>query len=402
MTRSALVTCGEQRAALAVVRSLGRAGFRVSVCATRTPSLAGASRYASAEFGVPDPVARPEAHAQAIERLIERHAPSLLIPVTEAALFNLLPLASRLDPTRIPFPDVDRFSAVCDKTQVFDAARSLGIAVPRERVLEAPVGPDDDLMGEVPFPVVIKPARSVTGTGRQRTRHGVVHAGDLPALRHALDGLSPDAYPLHLQQRIIGPGIGVFLLPWGGELLASFAHRRLREKPPSGGVSVYRESVSLDPELIDMSRRLLDRFDWEGVAMVEYKIDEATGEPFLMEINGRFWGSLELAVTAGVDFPRILADAALGAALEPVTSYRLGVRSRWLWGDIDHLIARLRYSPAQLSLSADAPGRPRAILQFLTAFFAGREEIFQLTDPGPALRETRDWLASVSTRSRAA
>ncbi len=109
-----------------------------------------------------------------------------------------------------------------------------------------------------------------------------------------------------------GPGVGVFLLLWEGKLRAAFAHRRLREKPPSGGVSVYRESIALDPVLLERSRRLLESFGWQGVAMVEYKIDERTGTPILMEINGRFWGSLQLAVDAGVDFPRLLIECAEG------------------------------------------------------------------------------------------
>ena len=68
-------------------------------------------------------------------------------------------------------------------------------------------------------------------------------------------------------------------------------------------MSVYRESVAADPDLVRRSRALLDAFGWCGVAMVEYKLDERTGTPYLMEVNGRFWGSLQLAIDAGVDFP---------------------------------------------------------------------------------------------------
>ena len=82
---------------------------------------------------------------------------------------------------------------------------------------------------------------------------------------------------------------------------AVFAHRRLREKPPSGGVSVYRESVAPDPSLVARAAALLAGLGWRGVAMVEMKTDARTGTPYLMEVNGRFWGSLQLAVDAGVD-----------------------------------------------------------------------------------------------------
>jgi predicted ATP-grasp superfamily ATP-dependent carboligase len=57
---------------------------------------------------------------------------------------------------------------------------------------------------------------------------------------------------------------------------------------------------------------LLGQFDWQGVAMVEFKVEANTGTPYLLEVNGRFWGSLQLAIDAGVDFPALLVDAATG------------------------------------------------------------------------------------------
>lgn len=46
----------------------------------------------------------------------------------------------------------------------------------------------------------------------------------------------------------------------------------------------------MDEALYERTINLLDAFGWSGVAMVEYKVDERSGEPVLMEINGRFWG----------------------------------------------------------------------------------------------------------------
>ncbi|HEX5632505.1 MAG TPA: ATP-grasp domain-containing protein, partial [Gemmatimonadales bacterium] len=202
-----------------------------------------------------------------------------------------------------------------------------------------------------------------------------------------------EAYPLLLQQRIVGPGTGIFLLVWDGETRAVFAHRRLREKPPSGGVSVLSESVAAEPDLVAQSRRLLDAFGWRGVAMVEYKRDAATGVPYLMEINGRFWGSLQLAVDAGVDFPSLLVDCAQGAPPAAPPAFRVGRRLRWCWGDVDHLLTRLRHDDATLSLPPGSPGRGRAVLDFLAAWRPGqRVETFRLDDPRPFVRESLNWL----------
>jgi hypothetical protein len=110
-----------------------------------------------------------------------------------------------------------------------------------------------------------------------------------------------------------------------------------------------------------------------------------------MEINGRFWGSLQLAIDAGVDFPVLLVDAALGRPHPPATDYRHFVRSRWLWGDIDHLIARMRRSARTLALPEGSPGRPRAVLDFIAAF-ATPDEVARLDDWRPGWKEFVNWL----------
>jgi predicted ATP-grasp superfamily ATP-dependent carboligase len=205
------------------------------------------------------------------------------------------------------------------------------------------------------------------------------------------------AYPILLQRRIVGPGSGIFLLVWDGKLVASFAHRRLREKPPAGGVSVYSESVPADPMLVEQGFRLLCHFGWQGVAMLEFKTDRSTGRRYLMEVNGRLWGSLQLAVDAGVDFPALLVGCALGDT--PVSpGYRVGMRNRWWWGDVDHLLTRLRRSAADLGLPPGAPSRGQVLLDFLRVWRPGdRNEILRLTDPMPFVRETLGWLRPWST-----
>jgi len=227
----------------------------------------------------------------------------------------------------------------------------------------------------------------------QRVSQGVRHVANADALRAVLPELSDAAYPLLLQQRIVGPGIGIFLLIWNGQLLATFAHRRLREKPHSGGVSVYSESVMADADLVERSRTLLEHMRWCGVAMVEFKRDASTGTPYLMEVNGRFWGSLQLAIDAGVDFPALLVAAASGEAVSAPAEYRIGSRMRWWWGDVDHLLLRWRKDASVLALPAGAPSRWRATLDFLTFWRAhDRNEVFRLKDPRPFFRETIEWL----------
>lgn len=390
-----LVTDGDQRAALAVVRSLGRAGHEPFVCESRPRSLAGASRHARRQAVAPDPLAEPEAFRAALTDLVREWRIDVLLPISEAALLAVLPHREAFAGVAIPFPDAARFRRISDKAELLEVARGIGIGVPAQYRVDCRGAADALPAQPIHYPVVVKPTRSVVEAARGgRAKASVVHVADDVALRAVLRALPPESFPVLVQERIVGPGTGVFLLLHEGEVVASFGHRRIREKPPAGGVSVSRESVRPDPELEALSIRLLQAFSWDGVAMVEYKVDARTGAPYLMEVNGRFWGSLQLAIDAGVDFPALLVQLACGDRPAAVRSYRTGVVSRWSWGEVDHLLARLRHSRQALALPPGYPGRARAILDFLRAFGPrSRDEVFRLGDPGPAVREARDRLA---------
>jgi hypothetical protein len=391
-TQRILVTDGDQRAALAVVRSLGAAGASVVVGAGSGRSIAGASRYASGKVELPDPLASPDAFCDRVLRVIEEQSIDIVIPITEAALRPIL--AADLGSVILPFPDLATFELASDKYRLTELAARRGVPVPAQGIIESP---GSESAPDLPaFPVVLKPAVSVTSTEGARTKLTVSHADDAGALARLIADVPPDAYPLLVQQRIVGPGVGLFLLRWNGRILARFAHRRLREKPPSGGVSVYRESIPLPPDALRHAEALLEELDWNGVAMVEFKVDRSSGVPYLMEMTGRFWGSLQLAIDAGVDFPRLLAEAALGRADGPVVTGESGIRLRWLLGDLDHLLIRLRRSRTELHLPAGSPGRLRALGSFLVPWRRGeRLEVLRLSDPAPFVREVSHWIRSL-------
>jgi predicted ATP-grasp superfamily ATP-dependent carboligase len=392
VTRSVLVTDGDQRAALAVVRSLGRAGYHVHVCSPRSSSIAGASRFSLSNYKISDPLRDPESFLSDLERLVKSTQADILLPISEAALLAVLPNRHRFN-CIIPFASASAFDQVCDKRKVLETAGIHGIAVP-DQVEIAKRTDISRLSDDLQFPLVLKPSRSVAGKEGKRIRAGVSYATNAQNLREELEHIPSDAYPILLQQRIDGPGFGVSVLVWDSELVAAFAHRRIREKPPSGGVSVLRESIPLDQTLLLQSLALLRDFNWKGVAMVEYKLNAGSGQPYLMEINGRFWGSLQLAIDAGVDFPNLLAQLALGGKPAPVATYKAGVRSRWEWGDMDHLLAKILHASASNIIPGRRLKQQRlpAIAEFIRGFDRqNRGEVFRRDDPRPFLRETVDW-----------
>jgi hypothetical protein len=155
-------------------------------------------------------------------------------------------------------------------------------------------------------------------------------------------------FPL-VQEYVPGKGLGIELCMSGGQVACAFQHERIHELPVSGGPGVYRRSVPLDPALLEQAVALLRAMDWEGVAMVEFRRDSEHKRNVLMEVNGRFWGSLPLAVAAGANFPHVLyRTMGEGERVAPAP-YRVGVAMkqsvphlRWFW---DAFVRRHRLPP---------------------------------------------------------
>jgi predicted ATP-grasp superfamily ATP-dependent carboligase len=387
-----LITDGNDRAALAAARSLVAAGHAVWGAASTRWSLAGGSRGVRPLRVATNPLTDPPGYAAELGRLAQQEGIEVLLPMTDPSLESVLERTESLPRgIALPFPDLATYRAASDKAHVLELARKCGFGVPETRII---AGPDecDAAVADAAFPAVVKPHRSVVAVGGQRRKLAVVLVADAAACRRILAALPAAAFPVLLQQRVSGVGEGFFALRWGGRTVAMFAHRRLREKPPDGGVSVYRESIPLEERLMGPGLRLLDALDWNGVAMIECKRDGTTGRPVVMEVNGRFWGSLQLAIDAGIDFPALLLRCVGGEMVPLCRDYRVGVRSRWFWGDVDHLYMRFRGDGARVG------SRLEALRDFLRVSPGrDRSEVWRWRDPIPFAVETLQWFGALST-----
>jgi predicted ATP-grasp superfamily ATP-dependent carboligase len=385
MCKRVLVLDGNQRSSLAVTRSLGRKGVPVIVGEQTRRSLAGASRYCAASVTYPAPGSSPDGFLEALRRTVGGQAIDVVLPMTDTTTGLLLRHPEACGSAVLPFPPRDSYTRLAQKAELLELARSLDIRVPSTLVITSP---EDRfrVYEQVRFPVAVKPVYSKVDLGGRWISVQVEYARDRGELEQVVIG-SPclGKVPLLIQQQITGVGHGVFALFDRGHPVAVFAHRRLRERPPTGGVSVLCESVLPEPAAERAALALLSHVGWHGVAMVEFKLDHQ-GMPWLMEVNGRFWGSLQLAIDAGVDFPWLLYRLATGESVEPPTAFRLGVKSRWLLGDLDSLywvLAKGDYS---------ARRKWRAIREFLRLFGSARYEVNRLDDLRPFLHELGDYL----------
>jgi predicted ATP-grasp superfamily ATP-dependent carboligase len=391
-----LVTSGDERSALAVVRSLGR-DAEVHVVAQSERSLAGASRYTHSRHAAPDSLIDSEGFVAAILALAVQIGADVIIPPTDADCRALIPIRERLDPALLAAPSLDAYQRASHKGEVIRLAESVGLAVAEGEEVDG-VEEAVAVGRSLGWPVVIRPVESVSvdPSGHLHKR-GVVHAAGEDELRATWDA-SVGVGTALVERLLPGWGEGIFVLRGTARgkarTQAAFAHRRLREKPPAGGVSVLRESIPLDAERLQRVEALLEALDFEGPVMAEFRTDGK--DCWLIELNARLWGSLQLAVDAGVDFPRLLLASTLGETTSAPMGYRSGTRLRWLLGDLDHAIALIRGSRDTRGRS----GLGAALAVLLRSAGPGCHwEVLRGGDLKPFAHELRLWIAAIASRS---
>jgi len=240
--------------------------------------------------------------------------------------------------TYLLIPDLKKIEFVRDKGNLMQFAESHGIPAPK--TFYFPPNPEPYKvqglpLDSIPIPAVIKP-RISSGS------FGIVYVRKREDLIPSYQEVH-SRYPFPLIQEWIPDGGGTFglsaIFDETSDIKAAFVHKKLRMYPVQGGPSTLREGVE-HPQIMELGLSLLKSLNWVGVGMVEFKVDPRDGIPKLMEVNPRFWGSLQLAIVSGIDFPYLILRMARKERFEPILCYEVGKRCRWLLlGDIQHFLS---------------------------------------------------------------
>jgi predicted ATP-grasp superfamily ATP-dependent carboligase len=390
-----LILDAESKITLTSARSLGRAGLRVAVAAaagTYRPDCeppAFRSRYAARTVVLPDYTVDAAAFTDAVIEFAREHHVRVVLPTGDATIALLAPQRERfaeLGCVLAVAPDA-ALEIATDKVRTLEIAAKLGIDYPKS----LPVTGVEDLRAaeaEFGYPFVVKPSVSWTGQVAQRVAPTEV-------VDEAEAVLSTNSYlvtgcAVIAQQLASGLRESVSLFIADGEVLAHCGAAALRTTPPLGGVSVMRQSIEVGQELLSAAENLATTIGMEGACEVEFRRD-ASGRPLLMEINPRLAGTLENAMHAGVDFPLMIWLQATGQPVRPVRSYRTGVRTRWLSGDM-----RWAWDSMFQYGRPDTVSPARSLWTFTSEFFRTRHyDYVDRRDLGPALAELRDTAAVI-------
>jgi len=327
---TALVTDANRGSAIAIIRSLARQGWRTIAADSKDDSLGFHSRYAARSLVYPSPTDDAVSFANTILDVVIEEVVDLVIPTTDDAILPLAQARKQFEGLcKLAIPDEEALRLVTDKNETLTLARELGVPTPATYVAST-VEQARDVAHLLPWPMVLKAQRSrcLSASGEVMKTGPVGYANNVKELIEEIQRLQQFG-PVLVQKYCEGSGLGVELLAHEGRVLAAFQHRRLAEIPITGGASALRESVPLDPELYEYSRRLVEALRWTGLLMVEFKVSKH--ETTLMEINGRVWGSLPLAIHSGMDFPARLAELYRFGPPPPetplATDYAIGVQA---------------------------------------------------------------------------
>jgi len=181
--------------------------------------------------------------------------------------------------------------------------------------------------------IVVKPSSELSNSK-------VIYSSDIQRIEKIIRSKEE----LLIQEYINGYGVGFFAIYDNGTLKKFFMHKRIRENPPSGGSSVCAESI-YDENLFFYGKKLLDKLNWHGVAMVEFKKEYKTNKLFLMEVNPKFWASHDLAISSGINFAKEYLEimpkkSSLKDNLNYEIKYLLNNRFQWLARDLSSSILR--------------------------------------------------------------
>src|SRR4051794_29423412 len=321
----ALVSDVQFRNSVRGLRGLGRAGIP-AIAFGPTRGAAGLhSRFAArAEIG-PDSALDARGFADRIGTLAVECGGLVVYAGTERSLDALFAARGELpDEVILPYPDSSVLDAVRDKRRLEQLATAAGLAAPRTLAVGSPA---DFLREPPPVPSAIKLANTDASLGSTRIVRSERELNEL------MEWLPPES-SLLAQELASGPLAAVALvIGRDGRVVARFQQVADRQWPEDVGVSALARSVAPDEDLLDRCAQMLSSAGYWGLAHLQF-LSTPDG-PALIDINPRFYGSMPLALAAGVNLPAAVHAVTLGRPFPPALDYRIGVEYRWLQADLE-------------------------------------------------------------------
>lgn len=345
-TRVLVIEPGVSRGALAAARSLARAGNEVAV-AGQARGPASWSRATTRFHHITAATEDADRFTQEVAGVVRDNGYEVVLAAGDS---EALVLSARRDdiPALVPYPPHGVLVGLGDKLDLCERARAVGLRTPDT----APA--THEAISAIGGPTVVKSRlHGDLQRGAQRVDTEIADTPEEAGIyvaRISAAGLEP------LLQEVIGGHLMAVALVLGrdGSVLGLVQQRAQLTWPARAGISARAVVEDVDRALADRIVNLLRESGFYGLAEVQL-IDPGDDAPYLIDVNPRIYGSLGLAIAAGVDLPNLALADALERPAEAAGSASTGVRYQWLEGELRRAfedgrplagtIAALRYAP---------------------------------------------------------
>lgn len=374
----------DSRSFLSVVRSLGRKNITVHAVSNVMPSNAIHSKYIKKIIILPDFSKNNLIWSEQFIHLLKKENYTLVIPCDDPSAICLQQYNQEFSKyTKLYLLNTKTFDIVSNKYKTTRIASSLGINVPNNILVDEKYNLQD-IIEQFSFPLVLKPISSYILNSTERNEVKIIY--DKKTLIETLNSLTP-IYPIQIQSFFRGTGVTISVLAKEGNIIIASQHKRMHE-PFSGGGSSYRVSMLIDDELFEASKKLISKLNYTGVAMIEFRYNTKTKNWVLLEINGRFWGSLPLAISAGIDFPYLLFQVLTNKEAPPAkVNYKVNVYQRNLELDLYWLNDAI-FNSSKAELFYNGYTYKSLFYESMRVlFFRDKIDTFSIVDPYPFFKE---------------
>jgi biotin carboxylase len=364
--RRLLLAADHRYASLGAVRALREGGYTPWVAATERGWYAARSRAAAGVVAVPDVRCDPDGFVAALVSAASSLEIAAVLPASEAALLALAGHQHMFPRTAVGVCAPGIVQRATDKVALLELAAEARLPLPPSVILTQP---EIDRRGrDLRYPVIVKPVRSeMTAPDGSLRYESVRRVRSFEALSRAVEQVPGRKWVV--QQYLPGILRAVCGVVWNGELVCAVHQVTHRTWPPDGP-SAYAQTTAADPDLEQGVARLLGLVGWSGVFQAQFI--ESDGRNYLIDFNPRLYGSVSLAVFAGLNLPAIWANLLVGGA-PAAGNYRVGVRYRCEERDLRALLAAL------------AHGRVGVVVDGLVPRRRTVHAIFSRRDPLPAI-----------------
>ncbi len=360
-----LVTDAQDRPALAAVRCLAAAGYRVSATANTRLAPGLWSHGCSAAHVLPDPSAGVDEFVARLKELLVHNPQDLLLPGTDETLYAVSGRRQRIEPhVQIGLPSVEAVERALDKQCLSREAERVGLASPEQCVCDE-LDQARDAARAFGFPVVVKGVRAVAEVDGKLVRHPSRLALDDQQLVQAQHDIGRCIVQRHTTGSVISFG-GVAT---DGGMLGAVVSRYRRTWPPKAGSVSFSETIVAPGKLSEQVTALVTAIGWTGTFELEL-MERENGALQAIDFNPRLYGSLTLARAAGAPLASLWCRWLLGEDPAPARA-RPGVHYRWEDADARNVLWQLRRGDY---LSAALAARPRR---------GATHAYFQARDPLP-------------------